>query len=83
MTEADPRVKHLRYDCTRCGTTHDRADLRVKRVIFQDIGKNAKTWRSRNVAWLCPACLEDDVDYNAEAFTSPGYRGTSRVPDEA
>lgn len=67
-----PRRKFI-YECTNCGTQTDRSDLMVKRAVFKTIGEYGKTVRSRTTAWLCPACLKADTDWNMKKLSSaPG-----------
>lgn len=75
--KVDPRIAHLDYSCTRCGTPTEREDLVVKRVRFSKMGRGGALLRSRTAGWLCSKCLEDDPDWNAEKLASaPGMKGT-------
>lgn len=59
------------YSCTRCGSQCGRDKLTVKKVLFTDMGRGARTLRARTADWLCPTCVSKDADYNREAFKSP------------
>jgi hypothetical protein len=62
------------YKCAECGESRHRDQLRVKRVVFQTMGRKAQTLRSRTVKWLCVACMEGDTDYRREKYqASPGF----------
>lgn len=62
------------YSCTKCNKTTERKSLVVKKVMFQEIGANPATIRSRSVAWLCAPCVAADPDYNRPVHDSPGLR---------
>lgn len=65
----------MNYECTQCRQPTDRAVLVVKRAVFQTMGKNQKTLRSRTVSWLCPECILRDPDWNQSIYTdSPGLK---------
>ena len=55
------------YRCTRCNRGPedgiDREHLMVKRVLFQNMGEGGRIHKSRNLAWLCPACVAKDADW--------------------
>lgn len=62
------------YKCADCGKSFRRDRLRVKRAMFQTMGKPAQTVRSRTVKWVCVKCMEQDPDYIREAYqASPGF----------
>jgi rubredoxin len=59
------------YNCTNCGEVTARDKLTVKRITFLEMGAGARTKQSRVIAWLCPACLIDDEDFNREPHLVP------------
>lgn len=62
------------YKCAECDRSLPRDRLRVKRVVFQTMGRQAQTLRSRTLKWVCVRCMENDVDYNREKYqASPGF----------
>lgn len=62
------------YKCADCGRSFPRDRLRVKRAVFQTMGAQAKTLRSRVIKWVCVKCMENDVDYSREKYqASPGF----------
>jgi hypothetical protein len=70
--EPDPRVRHIRYRCTRCDAASD--DLTTKQVAFL---KGGRRIRQRVVAWLCPECLEADTEWSLpKRASAPGMAGT-------
>lgn len=77
-------MRELVYKCTKCGRVVGRANLKTKRVQFQEMGKGAII-SSRITAWLCivpqedgsPSCLETDPDYGLPLYAkAPGMAGT-------
>lgn len=61
------------YKCSKCGSTPGNPDLLVaKKVMFQELGTNPRTLKSRTVDWLCPPCVAKDPDWKKEPYTSPG-----------
>lgn len=75
-------TEHIEYRCTSCGIETNREDLTVKRVSFQTMGVRFKMLKSRNRAWLCQSCLEQDDDWNAPKFaTAPGMTKTRIGPN--
>lgn len=64
--------------CTGCGSITEREMLTVKKVLFQEIGLNPLTIRSRNVAWLCPRCVARDEDWRWEAYAREPLKRGSR-----
>ena len=61
------------YKCTECGNKPGRENLCVKRVSFNEIGRNGKRLKTRTVAWLCEDCRNIDPAWRAEKHhESPG-----------
>ena len=74
-----------KYTCTLCGREVGKDNLKVKRVVFREMGKGGSSVKTRTVAWLCivphddgmPSCLEQDEDWKLPLYaTSPGMRHT-------
>jgi hypothetical protein len=63
------------YKCTNCDTITDRDLLTIKQVRFVEIGVGGKQLKSRNIAWLCPACVARDpvwlLDRSQSTIKSP------------
>lgn len=77
MDQPDPRVRHIKYDCTVCGKSVGRDNLTVKRAYFTTMGSSFKTLRTRAVAWLCYECRDKDLDWNRERTAgAPGMANT-------
>jgi ribosomal protein S14 len=73
--------RSIGYECTRCGRSVGRENLKVKRVQFREMGAGGPVVATRTVAWLCvvpaadggPSCLESDPDWSREKYmASPG-----------
>lgn len=73
--------------CSRCGPDSlevSRDELFVKRIQFVQLGNLGKVIRSRTVEWLCLDHMNQDADYQREAFQeSPGFKNeiTGGGPD--
>lgn len=67
--ERDEKKEYV-YLCSKCRQAFSHDDLTVKRAVFQTMGRNQKTLRSRTVSWLCRACLKQDEDYNKKKYWS-------------
>lgn len=76
MKLPDPRVRHIKYKCTGCGTESSHEKLTVKRAVFTTMGQNFKTIRSRTVGWLCETCRNADNDWKRERGDAPGMANT-------
>jgi hypothetical protein len=73
-SSVDPRIRHIRYACTRCERTTPREDLTQKQVAFV---QNGRKTRQRTVAWLCPQCLDEDIEWNLpKRAAAPGMSDT-------
>ena len=60
------------YRCTECERSTDRKLLTVKKVMFQEMGSNARVLKTRTAAWLCPSCLNKDREWNIPKGDAPG-----------
>jgi hypothetical protein len=63
------------YSEPKCGVCHQltsKVRLYAKKVVFTKVG-SLNTVRSRTRLWICNTCLEDDPDWNAEAYSGPGH----------
>ncbi len=80
--KVDPRIKHIKYACTRCGASQPRAKLTVKRAEFASMGERFKVLKRRTTDWLCATCRDADPDWNRPAHgSSPGMANTKVGPD--
>lgn len=68
----------VEYFCTVCGKHCGRANLTGKKVMFLALGKEADTYKTRMVDWLCADCLKKDPAWNLPAYQSPGTRARRR-----
>lgn len=63
-------ARQWNYICTRCGLKPDPSDSKAKELLvaktatFKSLGLHGRTIRSRTIAWLCPNCLDKDIQYN-------------------
>ncbi len=64
--------------CTKCGNLTSPELLTIKRANYSPRKQPNKIVRSRTVAWLCPGCLQEDVEYNL-----PAYKGAPGMTSEA
>lgn len=88
MSDLEPTNKsnrNINYSCTKCGRKVGRSNLKVKRVVFREMGVHGPVVQSRVVAWLCvvpqedgsPSCLEQDQAWKQPPLTgSPGMADT-------
>lgn len=60
------------YKCSICGKESDPELLTAKKVMFQELGVNPRTLKSRTAGWLCPSCIVKDEDWRRPAYSSPG-----------
>lgn len=75
--DVDPRIRHIRYECSKCHAPTARDDLTVKRASFVTMGFPYKNIRQRSIAWLCPSCRDADPEWNLPARASaPGMADT-------
>lgn len=65
--------KHV-YRCMVDNEEHDREDLLVKKIVYMEMGRGARTVRSRAVGWICRDHAEVDPDWNREPWIeAPGH----------
>lgn len=78
------------YACTKCGRLVGRSNLKVKRVVFREMGVHGVVVHSRVTDWLCvtpqedggPSCLEADPAWQQPKLkASPGMADTSMAKD--
>jgi hypothetical protein len=83
--------RSIEYACTRCGRDVGRLNLKVRRVVFKEMGVKGPVVRSRTTDWLCvvpaddggPSCLEADADWQKPALSgSPGMADTKLAKDQ-
>lgn len=77
------------YKCTRCGKMPVPGDnfqskdlLLAKKVYFFQMGHSGKAVRTRTVEWLCPACIEQDPDWNAPEYPERRFIKDITDPEE-
>jgi ribosomal protein S14 len=77
--------RNIKYACTECGRNVGRDNLKVKRVVFREMGAHGPVVLSRVVGWLCivPAddggmsCLEKDAAWQQPKLSgAPGMADT-------
>jgi len=77
--------RSIKYACTRCGRDVGRLNLKVRRVVFKEMGEKGPIIRSRTTDWLCivpqpgggPSCLEVDADWTRDPLRdAPGLADT-------
>lgn len=70
--------RNIDYKCDECHNEVGKANLRAKRVLFVELGRNGRVESSRTVSWLCLSCMAADPAYRQERFAAaPGMRDTS------
>lgn len=60
------------YKCTQCNAPTQRDLLTVKKVVFLEMGANARSIKTRTADWLCPSCLNKDEHWNIPKGEAPG-----------
>ncbi len=69
------------YKCSSCGKNPGNPDLLVvKKVMFQELGVNPRTLKSRTAGWLCPQCIAKDPDWKRPPYSSPGTAEFKQSP---
>lgn len=77
--------RNIRYACTKCKREVGRSNLKVKRVVFREMGVHGPVVQSRVTGWLCvvpqdngdPSCLEQDPAWQQPALShAPGMADT-------
>jgi hypothetical protein len=70
--------RNIEYKCDDCGRVVGKLNLRAKRVLYVELGRNGRVESSRTVGWYCLSCMAADPAYQQERFAaSPGMRDTS------
>lgn len=65
-----PRPITTSAECSVCRQQYPKTHLRVKRCQFKEFGKGGRILRSRDVAYLCIPCMQEDPDYKQPAYAS-------------
>jgi ribosomal protein S14 len=77
--------RNIKYECTVCGREVGKANLKVKRTQFREMGRHGSIVASRTTGWLCvipqddgsPSCLDTDPDWNLPPrISAPGLADT-------
>lgn len=72
---------NIEYTCSTCGERKERNQLKVKKVVFYEMGPGGKMLRSRVVGWICEDnCLPDDPHWNKQPMN---FQNKQKVDKDA
>ncbi len=82
--------RNIKYKCSACDRDVGRANLKVKRVQFKEMGMDGPIVQSRTVAWLCvvpqqdgsSSCLEKDAAWKQPSRTAAPGNADTRLAEE-